>query len=88
MLKMWLPFKKLCTKLLFGWVEGFQKLKTADLFQESTYDFNCYFDQLPNHEKKEDGGWQLPIKTELEKLWRDIYVQTLGEAEEHTACSQ
>lgn len=53
MLRMWMPFKNLCAELLFGWVESFQKLKTADLFQKSIYDFNCcFFYQLPNHDKK------------------------------------
>lgn len=81
-----MPFKKLCTRLLFGWVEGFQKLKTADLFQESTYYFKCYFD----HDKK--GEWRMAVSYKnriRETLKRTyMYVQTLEEAEEHNASSQ
>lgn len=77
---MWLPFKKLRTKVLFGLSRALKKvLKKPDLFQKSTNDI----DQLANHErKKEDGGWQLCIiTTKIERNFEvQAPVQTLGTA--------
>lgn len=52
MLRMWLPFKKSSIpSCFFGWAEHFQKLKTTDLFHQSTCDINCCFYQMTSHHK-------------------------------------